>query len=73
MYIHKLGKSLNGGRMSKGHSKQHTIAKNHKRLLGSGLSSAIYDNNKLTRKSDLLKNLKITTPRIPKKYISFDL
>jgi hypothetical protein len=74
MYIHKLGNTTNGSgfRTSKGLSKNHRIAKNHKRLMGSGLVPEIYEDGKVQRKSDLLRNLKISQPKVPKKYISFD-
>jgi hypothetical protein len=74
MYIHKLGNTTSGAgfRTSKGLTKTHRIAKNHQRLLGSGLVPEIYEDGKVQRKSDLLRNLKIAQPKIPKKYISFD-
>jgi hypothetical protein len=74
MYIHKLGNSTNGAgfRTTMGQTKHHRIAKNHKRLLGSGLVPEIYEDGKVQRKSDLLRNLKISQPKVPKKYISFD-
>jgi hypothetical protein len=55
-----------------GHTKNHKVAHNHKRIAGSGLKSEIYENGKIHRKSDLMKNLKISQPRLPKKYISFE-
>ena len=74
MYIHKLNSSTNGSglRTSIGLTKHHRIAKNHKRLLGSGLVPEIYESGKVQRKSELLRNLKISQPKVPKKYISFD-
>jgi len=74
MYIHKLGNTTSGGglRTSMGITKQHRLAKNHKRILGSGLVPEIYEDGKVQRKSDILRNLKISQPRVPKKYISFD-
>jgi hypothetical protein len=74
MYIHKLGNTTSGGglRTSMGITKTHRVAKNHKRILGSGLVPEIYENGKVQRKSDILRNLKISQPRVPKKYISFD-
>ena len=75
MYIHKLGSTTSGAglRTSKGMTKTHRVAKNHKRILGSGLVPEIYDNGKVQRKSDILRNLKISQPKVPKKYISFDV
>jgi hypothetical protein len=74
MFIHKLHctTSGSGGRTCIGINKNHRTAKNHKRVIGSGLTSELYNNGKIQRKSDLLKNLKITQPRVPKKYIAFE-
>ena len=74
VFIHKLGftTSGSGGRTSMGITKSHKFAKNHKRILGSGLKTEIYDNGKIQKKSDLMKNLKISQPRLPRKYISFE-
>jgi hypothetical protein len=75
MYIHKLGSTTSGAglRTTMGISKNHAVARNHKRMMGSGLVTEIYDNGKVQRKSDILRNLKIAQPRVPKKYISFDV
>ena len=72
MFIHKLHGSTAGGRVSMGRSKNHKVAHNHKRIAGSGLKSEIYEGGSIHRKSDLMKNLKISQPRLPKKYISFE-
>jgi len=40
--------------------------------MGSGLVPEIYEKGMVQRKSDILRNLKIAQPRVPKKYISFD-
>jgi len=74
MYIHKLGSTTSGAglKTTMGINKNHNIARNHKRTMGSGLVPEIYEGGKVQRKTDLLRNLKIAQPRIPKKYISFD-
>lgn len=74
MYIHKLGSTTSGAglKTTMGINKNHNIARNHKRTMGSGLVPEIYESGKVQRKTDLLRNLKIAQPRIPKKYISFD-
>ena len=74
MLIHKIGCSTSGSgfKISKGMTKNHKVARNHKRSLGSNLVPEIYEDGKVQRKTDLLRNLKIAQPRIPKKYISFD-
>ena len=73
MYIHKLGNSTagNGNKISLG-TKQHRVAKNHKRIIGSGLQPQIYEGGKLHKKGELLRNLKLAQPKLPKKYIAFE-
>ena len=74
MYIFRLGSTTSGSglKTSIGINKNHKVAQNNKRTMGSGLVSEIYDGSKLQRKSDILRNIKIAQPKIPKKYISFD-
>ena len=74
MYIHKLGTTTSGAglRTSMGMTKTHRIARSNKRTMGSGLVPEIYEKGMVQRKSDILRNLKIAQPRVPKKYISFD-
>lgn len=73
VFIHKLMNTTSGSgnKISLG-TKQHRVAKNHKRILGSGLQTAIYEGGKLQKKGDLLRNLKLAQPKLPKKYISFE-
>lgn len=75
MYIHRLGSTTSGAglRTSVGMTKTHRVAKNHKKMSGCGLVPEIYEGGKVQRKSDILRNLKIAQPRVPKKYISFDV
>jgi hypothetical protein len=75
MYIFRLGSTTSGAglKTSMGVNKNHKIARSNKRTMGSGLVSEIYEKGKIQRKSDILRNLKIAQPRIPKKYISFDV
>ena len=75
MYIHKLGSSTSGAglRTSMGITKSHRVARNNKRTMGSSLVPEIYEKGMVQRKSDILRNLKIAQPKIPKKYISFDV
>lgn len=71
MHIHKLRKTTSGSgygvslRASKPHPFQ-------KRTSGSGLVPEIFSNNKVSKSSEVLRNLKISKPRVPKKYISFE-
>jgi hypothetical protein len=76
MYIFRLGTTTSGAglRTSKGINKNHKVLLNNKRTMGSGLVPEIYEKGIITqRKSDILRNIKISQPRIPKKYISFDI
>lgn len=74
MYIHKLGSTTSGAglRTTIGITKKHNLARNNKRNMGSNLVPEIYEGGKVQRKTDLLRNLKIAQPKVPKKYISFD-
>jgi hypothetical protein len=75
MYIHKLGKSTRGGRITQGFSNSGSngsIARHHKRSMGSGLKDEVYEGGAVHRATDTLRNLKVSKPRVPKKYISFD-
>jgi hypothetical protein len=74
--IHRLGKTTSGGggSTSMGMSKNHSLAKNQGKLMGgTGLSHKIYEGGKLQRKSEVLRDLKLSKPSIPKKYISLEL
>jgi hypothetical protein len=75
MRIHRLGQTTEGGggRVSMGMTKNHGVAKDHTKLGGSGLHHKIYDEGKLQRKSEVLRDLKLSKPTIPKKYISLEL
>jgi hypothetical protein len=70
MYIHKLRKGSSGRHSFKPLAKK--VASNNKRIIGSGLTEQVYENGRLGKATDSLKNLKISKPRIPKKYITFD-
>jgi hypothetical protein len=74
MYIHSLGKTTSGSgfKTSKGMTKQHKVAKPFNRGKYSGLVPEIYEGAGVQRKSEILRNLKISQPKVPKKYISFD-
>jgi len=83
MYIHKLRKSTagNAGRLtsaSKGKTMVgtgNTVARNHKRITGSELKPEIFDisiGNGIKKNTDTLRSLKISKPRVPKKYITFE-
>jgi hypothetical protein len=76
MYIHKLGKSTSGGggriiRGFRGVRGKTTIVRNQKRNIVSGLQEKVFEEGKVSRPTDTLRSLKLSKPRIPKKYISF--
>jgi|TARA_R110002126_G_scaffold248689_1_gene391501 hypothetical protein len=76
MYIHKLGKSTSGGggRFIRGfRSSRGTmgVCCNHKRTAGSGLKEKVFEEGIVARPTDTLRGLRLSKPRVPKKYISF--
>ena len=44
----------------------------HKRTSGSGLVPEIFSDGRVSKGSEVLRNLKVSKPRIPKKYITFE-
>jgi hypothetical protein len=46
--------------------------RNHKRVLGSGLKEEVYEDGRLQKATETLRHLKLSKPRLPKKYITFD-
>ena len=72
-YIHKLNKSFGNSRcITKPLGKSSPAARNHKRIIGSGLKDAeVYEEGRLQKASETLRNLKVAKPRLPKKYITF--
>ena len=78
MYIHKLNKSTmgNAGRSTmrfKGMGVMGKVARHHKRSMGMGLKPEIFENGQVHKATETLRNMKVSKPRIPKKYISFDV
>ena len=73
MFIHKLFSTTsgNGGKSSLG-VRNKGIARNHQRITGSGLQTAIYEGGKVHKKGDLLRTLKLAQPKQQKKYIAFE-
>ena len=76
MYIHHLKKTTSGagGNMfynSKNSSQ--TIVKPHKRILGNGVTNAMYDSSLgIVKPTRVLQNIRIKKSNVPKKYITFD-
>ena len=72
-YIHKLNKTGSHRCIMKPlRTLDGNAARHHKRSMGSGLVNEIYENGKIHKATDTLRNLKVSQPRIPKKYITFD-
>jgi hypothetical protein len=72
MRIHKL-RLVNGARISHKVKTGAVVAKSHHRTLGTGLQNLddkVFDEGSVKKASELLRNIKLTKSRIPKKYIS---
>jgi hypothetical protein len=72
-FIHKLNKSFGNTRVitrPMGH--KYRSIRNHKRVLGSGLKEEVYEDGRLQKATETLRHLKLSKPRLPKKYITFD-
>ena len=75
MYIHHLRKTTSGagGGMSRGCCGGRIVAKPHRRVIGNGITNAVYDTNLgVVKPTRVLQNIKIKKANIPKKYITFD-
>jgi hypothetical protein len=77
MYIHHLRKTTSGagGNMSKGNLTcgGKIVAKPHRRVIGNGVSNAVFDSNLgVVKPTRVLQNIRIKKPSIPKKYITFE-
>lgn len=75
MYIHKLGKTTSGfgNRITKRGVGFRKGAGNHHRTLGSGIVEQLFTQDgtgRTSKASELLRSLKLSRPRLPKKYIS---
>ena len=76
MLIHHLRKTTSGsgGNMShKASSGGAIVAKPHRRVIGNGITSAVYDTDLgVIKPTRLLQHIRIKKSALPKKYISFD-
>lgn len=76
MLIHhlRMTTSGSGGNMShKCSCGGKTVAKPHRRIVGNGLTPAIYDESLANvRPTRLLQNIRIKKSLVPKKYITFE-
>jgi hypothetical protein len=73
MYLFKVNKSGAGGGITR--KITHNAIKNsHRRITMGGAINAdkVYEDNTLRKATDNLRNLRISKPRIAKKYISFE-
>lgn len=73
MLIHKLRTSTSGAGNSMsfvgrtGKPKMY-----HRRTSGSGMVPEIFSDGRVEKGIDVLRNLRVSKPRIPKKYITFE-
>ena len=76
MLIHHLRMTTSGagGNMShRASSGRVIVAKPHRRIIGNGITSAVYDTDLgVIKPTRLLQHIRIKKAAIPKKYISFD-
>lgn len=74
MYIHRLRKTTmgNGGSMTKRTLVRNVVsAPPMRRTIGSGIKPEVYTMD-IQRPTDVLRNVRVSKPRLPKKYITFD-
>ena len=74
MYIHRLRKTTmgNGGSMTKKTLVRNVVsAAPMKRTMGSGIVPEVYQMSSM-KPTEILRNIKISKPRLPKKYITFE-
>jgi len=76
MLIHHLRMTTSGagGNMShRATSGRVIVAKPHRRVIGNGITSAVYDTDLgVIKPTRLLQHIRIKKSALPKKYISFD-
>jgi len=76
MYIHHLRKTTSGSGGNMSHKCScggKVMAKPHRRILGNGISSAVYDTDLgVVKPTKVLQNVRIKKSLVPKKYISFE-
>ena len=74
MLIHHLRMTTSGAGGNMSHSLRRVIvAKPHRRIIGNGITSAVYDTDLgVVKPTRLLQHIRIKKAAIPKKYISFD-
>ena len=74
MYIHRLRKTTmgNGGSMTKRTMVKNVVAAPPmRRTMGSGIKPEVYTMD-IQRPTDVLRNVRVAKPRLPKKYITFE-
>lgn len=73
MHIFRINKAHSGSAFTK-RPNANAIAPSTRRaqIGGAILANKVYEDNTLRKTTDNLRNLKISKPRMPKKYISFE-
>ena len=73
MYLFKVNKTGAGGGVTR-RLHFNTIKNAHRRITMGGAINAdkVYEDNSLRKVTDNLRNLRVSKPRIAKKYISFE-
>ena len=76
MYIHHIKKTTSGGGgniFRKVSNNSQTVVKPHRRVLGNGITDAIYDTSLgVVKPTRVLQNIRVKKSNVPKKYITFD-
>jgi hypothetical protein len=74
MLIHHLRMTTSGAGGNMSHRLGRVVvAKPHRRIIGNGITSAVYDTDLgVIKPTRLLQHIKIKKSVLPKKYISFD-
>jgi hypothetical protein len=73
MHIFRINKSGSGSSSTRRLS-HNAIKNSHRKMVMGGSANAekVFEDNALRKATDNLRNLKISKPRIPKKYITFE-
>jgi hypothetical protein len=76
MYIHHIRKTTLGGGGSGSRNCScggKAVVKNHKRIIGNGLTNAVFDTDLgIVKPTKLLQNIRVKKQSLPKKYITFE-
>jgi hypothetical protein len=66
--------SVNKSGITRHFNKNNSVKRAHRRITMGGaiVAEKVFEDNTVKRATDNLRNLKVSKPRIPKKYISFE-